>query len=469
MLTLNLFALALWSAGTTAWPSQTYKSEPFVIPEFNVTKSGESLAPGYLFLTPASGSYPAAIIITDEGELVWASNNDTFYNFNVQTLDSKSVLTYWEGVGSPNPDLKGHGYGQVKILDSSYTVTHTICPDFSLNGASDAKCQADLHESYVTDRGSVLVTAYNLTQADLSDINGPEQGWIYDCLIYEIDIETQNILFKWSALQSGIPLTDSKEPLGDSGTQSDPYDAFHLNSAQSVEGGYLINSRHTWTTYFVEPNGAIQWRFEAWQHHVRILNGSSTGVVLSMFDNANAEPPLSGVNQTLGLVFTLDLGSNSSTLLREYKDPSQPLYTDSQGALDLLPNGNALQGYGQLPIVKEYGPDGDVRMSIQFGDLDAQQEQSSYRAYRLEWEGVPAADPVVVAEQGYAYASWNGATDVSGWDIYEGTTAENVVFTHSVTKNGFETEAIIFNTTKYVKAAAVYTTGKRDSAVVAVA
>ncbi len=271
MLCLNIFALALWWAETTAWPSQSYKSETFVIPEFNVTKSGKPLAPGYLFLTPAAAPYPASIIITDEGELVWASQTDTFYNLNVQTLDSTPVLTYWEGVGSPNPQTQGHGYGQVQILDSSYIVKHTICPDLSLSteGATEVKCQADLHESYVTERGSVLVTAYNITEADLSDMNGPEQGWIYDCLIFEIDIETQNVLFTWSALRSGIPLADSKQAIGESGTQSNPYDVFHVNSAQAVEGGYLINSRHTWTTYFVNSEGAIQWRFEVRNYDLR--------------------------------------------------------------------------------------------------------------------------------------------------------------------------------------------------------
>ena len=269
MLNLVIFALAVWWAGATAWPSQSYKSEPFIIPDFNVTKSGNPLAPGYLFLTPAAAPYPASIIITDEGELVWASQTGTFNNLNVQTLDSTPVLTYWEGVGSPNPQAQGHGFGQVQILDPSYTVRHSLCPDFSLvaDGATEARCQADLHESYVTERGSVLVTAYNLTQVDLTAMNGSAQGWIYDCLVFEIDIETQNILFTWSALRSGISLTDSKQALGDSGTRSNPYDVFHVNSAQAVEGGYLINSRHTWTTYFVDSKGAIQWRFEVWSYN----------------------------------------------------------------------------------------------------------------------------------------------------------------------------------------------------------
>jgi hypothetical protein len=92
------------------------------IPVLNVTKSGKPLAPGYLFLTTTSAPYPASIIITDKGQLVWASQAGDFSNPNVQTLDSKPVLTYWNGTGSPNPQEAGHGVGHVHILDSSYTV-----------------------------------------------------------------------------------------------------------------------------------------------------------------------------------------------------------------------------------------------------------------------------------------------------------------------------------------------------------
>lgn len=186
-----------------------------------------------------------------------------------------------------------------------------------------------------------------------------------------------------------------------------------------------------------------------------------------MFDNANSAPPLSGVNQTLGLIFSLDLKKKTSALLQDFYDPTQALYANSQGALDLLPNGNVLMGYGQIPLIKEYGPDGKVRLNVQFGDLNG--TQSSYRAYRLEWEGEPAADPVVFAEKGKAYMSWNGATSVQSWDIYEGTTACNVKLSHSVKNAGYETEASIKITTRFVIVTAVTARkGKRSSSAVSV-
>lgn len=166
------------------------------------------------------------------------------------------------------------------------------------------------------------------------------------------------------------------------------------------------------------------------------------------------------------MLFSLDLKKKTSTLLKKFYDPKQALYADSQGDFNLLPNGNALMGYGQLPIVREYGPHGDVRLSIQFGELNGTQQ--SYRAYRLEWEGIPAADPVVFAEKGHAYASWNGATSIRTWEVYEGTTPHNLRYTRSVKKSDFETEFPISNSARFVKVAAVTPRGKRSSAVVPV-
>lgn len=248
----------------SAWSTRSFKSIDAVTPVFNITKSGEPLAPGYLFLTTTGLPYPAAVIARDDGELIWVSSAGGYTNFNVQTLNCRSVLTYWDGSGSPNPLSLGHGYGSVHILDSSYTVKHSICPDLDLvsDGVTKVNCQADLHESYMTDRGSLIVTGYNLTQADLTSVNGPADGWIYDSLFFEIDIESQKILFQWSALQAGIPISDTKLALGSLGTKSAPLDFFHINSVQSVGRGYLINSRHTWTVYMLNSRGDIDWRFE---------------------------------------------------------------------------------------------------------------------------------------------------------------------------------------------------------------
>lgn len=77
----------------------------------------------------------------------------------------------------------------------------------------------DLHELQITANGSLLVTANNVTQADLTSVGGPKHGWVVDCLVYEIDIATNEVLFKWSSLDhlDQLPFSDSLYPLGSEG------------------------------------------------------------------------------------------------------------------------------------------------------------------------------------------------------------------------------------------------------------
>jgi hypothetical protein len=101
---------------------------------------------------------------------------------------------------------------------------------------------------------------------------------------------------------------------------------------------------------------------------------------------------------------------------------------------------------------------------------------SSYRTYRLDWIAEPVTSPIVVAKAGSAYFSWNGATDVASWKVYEGETASLLKLTKTVRKTGFETKVCISNSTKFVQVSALWKLGYgrlgssnvRNSSVVAV-
>jgi hypothetical protein len=187
---------------------------------------------------------------------------------------------------------------------------------------------------------------------------------------------------------------------------------------------------------------------------------------LTLFNNANSAPVLPNASQTTGLILFLDLSAKTATLVEKFFDPTEPLYVSTQGAFNILPNDNIFMGYGQLPVVKEYGPAGDTRMTIQFGDLAFAE---SYRAYRLPWSAIPAADPLVVVENGTAFMSWNGATDVTHWDVYEGKTTNDLVRTKSSPSAGFETDVTIAIDTVFVQVAAFHREKfLRKSSVVAV-
>lgn len=174
-------------------------------------------------------------------------------------------------------------------------------------------------------------------------------------------------------------------------------------------------------------------------------------MTLTIFNNNNTIPASTN-NQTAGLYLDLDLTTKTTTLKKQLIDPTQPLFVSTQGANSPLSNGNTFLGYGQLPYMKEFTPSGDVAMTITFGDVA--DNSQSYRAYRIKWESVPAADPVAVVESGKVYMSWNGATNVTTWKIYEGTGEDDLVLESKIANSGFESSNGIWNSTAYVKVAA---------------
>ena len=197
------------------WPYQVYNTSPHNPPELEITTNGEPLAPGLLFITPSDGTTveatkdTAPLIMTETGQLFWNGPSTSANNLRVATYEGKSILTYWSGLSAPGADV-GHGYGIVTFFDSTYSEILNVCPQFGLltPGNDTYPCQADFHESLVTDRYTLLVTAYNATEADLSSIGGPSSGWVFDSLFFELDPRTGNILFRWNALEH-VPVSET--------------------------------------------------------------------------------------------------------------------------------------------------------------------------------------------------------------------------------------------------------------------
>ena len=251
------------------WPYQVYRSSSFNPPQLQITTNGQPLAGGLLFITPSdftevfATKEAAPLIMTDAGQLVWNGPSVNSTNFRIASYENKSVLTYWSGLSTAGGNI-GHGYGNITFLDSSYNKVLTVCPDFGLVTPDNVKypCEADLHESFVTDRNTILVTAYNATPTDLTSIGGPKQGWVFDCLFFEVDPKNGDILFRWSALEN-VSVSETKEPLQGTGqNQSVPFDWFHINSVVNIDEMFLVNSRHLWTTYLVDAKGDIIWTLQ---------------------------------------------------------------------------------------------------------------------------------------------------------------------------------------------------------------
>ncbi|TKA75938.1 hypothetical protein B0A55_05878 [Friedmanniomyces simplex] len=373
-------------------------------------------------------------MITDsEGQLIWQGPSGTASDMRVQSINGTKYMTYWQGNSSA---AFGNAYGAVHILDNTYTEVNTICLDdvyFQTTNNFTYPCNVDMHEHEVTDHGSIVATAYNVTRHDLNSVGGPLEGWILESQFYDVDLATGKILFGWKSLDhlDTMPLNQSQEPLSLYGhptglTQSLPWEYFHVNSFQPVSDGYILNARHYWKVIKIKNDGCVDWQLQGfnnhsdfnildddahfkWEHHVRATNITEDSMVISMHNNFNSEVN-NGTGPTTGLELAVDTANRTVTLLKR--------------------------------LIKEYDQYGKAVCTARFG-YDS--TVTSYRAFSVEgWEGKPATEPKVAIEskaKGTAvYASWNGATDYDGWVAYAGSLWSDFSMQKMVARQGFETE-----------------------------
>lgn len=328
--------------------------------------------------------------------------------------------------------------------------------------------EADLHDFRITKDGTALMTVYQVINKDLSDLEKPFIGEIWDCLIQEVNIETGELVFQWRA-SDHYRVADTVKPIGDDGVIGRAFDFFHLNSIdKDSKGNYLISSRFTRSlTYINGTDGEVIWILGgkrnifqdlsggkatsfAYQHDARWSEDHTT---ITMFDNG-VDDAHADIADTRGL--RLKIGEDNMTveMVAEYKNP-HGIHGISQGSFQTLPNGNSFLGYGNTAAFTEFSHDGKVLCDVHFGAESrfGAGEVQSYRVYKYSWHGWPTTDPEVAILQNdngkwSFFVSWNGATEVTAWVLQGADSEENEewVDLEQILKEGFETEFDIHST-----------------------
>lgn len=469
-----LFSPQVWS----------FVSEPDLHPmkvAVNTYRRGTSS--GLIFLAPYAFSadtmygQTGALILDNQGNPIWfrPQNTPNLMNtdFRVQKLWGKSVLTFWQGTLATAPTYTNAPGGSSEPGSCYYILNHhyrTIKTVKAQKGYT-----SDIHEFLITPVGTALLLSTKSVPMDLTPYGGPQDGFVQDFGIQEIDLRTNKLLFFWSALEH-IPLTDSYEPASSSTNSSNIWDAFHLNSIGLTDQkeDILVSGRNTWTIYRInKPTGNIIWRLGgkqsdftidsassfSWQHDARFLPNNH----VSLFDDNCCEsaeiPP--GTPPAHGIVLQLDLNNMTAHLERSYyHDPN--LQIASQGNVQTLKNGNKFIGWGQSQYYAEYKKNGNTIDDPALNTLyDAQMpgDNVTYRAYRYDWTGVPYYPPSLAVKlmgsQITAYASWNGSTETYAWIILAGPCPDKLRKAAKIKKTGFETSISIHNQGPYFRAAAL--------------
>jgi len=413
-----------------------YVSRPDLHPAaMQITERREGRAAGHLFVSTilAPGHNPPVrgqagpMIFDDQGQLVWLSpspRGSEAFNLRMQSYRGAPALTWWEGRLS----FLGLGFGEDVIADSSYNVVARV---HAGNGY-----HADLHEFTVDRRDSAWRTSY----VPVLVRRGGRRVALLDSIVQRVDIPTGLVMFEWHSL-GHISLGESyvKPPRGPL-----PWDPYHVNSIEvDRSGNLLLSNRNTWAVYKVSGRtGGILWRLGgkrssfrlsrharfAWQHDAH----QQPDGTITLFDDEAA--PRAG-HESRGL--TLRLSGHRARLVRSYTN-RRNLLAGSQGSMQLLPNGNALVGWGAKPYVSEYSADSKHLLF----EARFPRGGESYRAYKFPWVGRPATAPAVAARlrgaKLTAYASWNGATEVASWRVFAGLAPDALLPAVVTARTGFE-------------------------------
>jgi hypothetical protein len=390
------------------------------------------------------------MIVDDDGELVWflRTTPETVMNLRAGAYRGRPVLTWWEG-----RSRRGLGTGTHVILDDTY---RTVARLPAAGGR-----QSDLHEFLITDRGTALVTSYEVRDVDLSAIGGPPDGTAIGGVVQELALPSGRELFGWRSLDH----VDIAETYAS--WTGHPLDYFHVNSIDLAHDGHLlVSARNTWAVYKIHRHtGKVVWRLGgkrsdfamgrgsvfAWQHDARDVGDGR----LTIFDDG-AQPQVSP--QSRALIIQVDEARRRARLLRKFTHHPGRIVSRFMGNAQLLPNGHMLVGWGSEPLITEFAADGGIVFEAR---LPA--GAMNYRALRFDWHATPDRRPDVAYRfrrgHGLLYASWNGATDVTAWRLEAGVRRSALRAGAAVRRTGFETAIPVPHGARFGRAVALDAAG----------
>jgi hypothetical protein len=162
----------------------------------------------------------------------------------------------------------------------------------------------------------------------------------------------------------------------------------------------------------------------------------------------NYTPPY---NVSSGALLRIDEDAGHVFAVQKYVDPNDLVSVSSGGSYQALDNDNVLVCHASQPVIKEYTEDGDLLWSFRFGPAGYATGSgiSAYRAFVSGWKGYPNTAPKAAACRTVdgdltVFMSWNGATEITGWNVYSGETNTGLIaVATNVTKSGFEANITI--------------------------
>jgi Arylsulfotransferase (ASST) len=419
---------------------QHFRSRPDLQPPAMQVLKRATGGKGDVFVAPQYGpAQDGPMLLDTAGNVLWfypVPTGQLATDFRVQQLGTQPVLTWWQGYMN-----HGSGRGEEIIFNRAYQQIGVVNAANGLQGT-------DLHEFLLTPQGDAYIVA-------VQPLVWPgTRKPLMNSVVQEIDVKTGLVLFEWDALDH-VPVSASYYK-----TPKQPgfvWDPFHVNSVVlDRDGNLIVSMRNTWGTYKINHStGAVMWTLGTSKSSFRMGSGTRTAFqhaavvqpdgLLTMFDDGAGPPRKEG--QSRALTISLNLQKMTATLVRQYTH-RPGLSSNYEGNAQPLPGGDVLVGWGQQPYFTEFNSRGQIDYDVRFASAT-----DSYRAYRFPWSAQPPTLPAIAISRGRrsttAYASWNGATNVSAFRVLAGSSPSKLSPLRTVRKRGFETALFIRSTAKY--------------------
>jgi hypothetical protein len=423
-------------------------------PKLQVLVRKPGLARGEFLATNLPGAAPKGHVAGQFGPLILDSRarpvwfmrvSGQAWNLQQETYRGKPVLVWFEALlhplrrGARPAPRSGSDPGRVVIYDEHYRRIAIL--------KARSPWMTDLHDASIVGDDIWITVIRPIGPRNLRAYGGPRDATILDVGLQEFQISTGHLLRTWDALNPGerpnIPLSASHE------RASRAWDPYHLNSAQALpDGDLLVSLRNTWAVYLINPaRHRVIWslggrsstfkfargaRF-AWQHDAQLVdprrNGRGRDLELTLFDDNSGRGP------ARGMILRLNTITHRASLAAAY--PHHPsYYAQFLGSMQLLPNRNALVGWGSpYAYFTEFSRSGRVLLNAAW----PRRGQSYRTLFTNTWVGTPYYPPSGAVRGTTVYASWNGATGVARWEVLAGSSTGSLAVVASRARNGFET------------------------------
>jgi hypothetical protein len=367
------------------------------------------------------------------------------FDLQQESYRGRPVLEWFDGpVGVVRRSAAGQqrGYvnpGKIVIYDEHYRRVATI--------KAHRPWLMDLHDASIS-HGDIWVTVIRTVKhRNLTRYGGPREGSVEDVGLQEFQISTGRLIRTWDALNPGgranVPLSASHD------RASRAWDAYHLNSVQALpDGDLLISMRNTWAVYLIDPvrhrtlwslggkHSSFRIAHDArftWQHDAQFVRpgqgGHGRNVELTMFDDNTGRGPAKG------LILRLNTVKHTVSLVAAFPH-RPPYYAEFLGSMQTLPGGRALVDWGSpYSYFTEFSKAGRELLNVTWPD----HEQSYRTLFTDTWVGTPYYPPSGAVRGHTVYASWNGATLLSRWEVLAGSSAGSLHVVARHARVGFET------------------------------